>query len=456
MWRFRRSIDRPATKIKYANCESSSMAKLAFDTRNSLVSKAQMDAGWKKLQKQVQAVRNHRNLKDEHASLLMPDDTTTAEAVRRVAKDIGPVQLLIVVGIGGSNLGTWAVQEAILGKLYNTTDPTPKILYCDTVDADSVSSIQENMEAHLKQGNNVLLSVVSKSGSTTETIANFEVLLQTLQKYRKDYKKWVVVTTDHGSNLWNLAMDEDFHKLAIPALVGGRYSVFSACGIFPLAMLGLDIAQLRNGAADMRKQCSSTSLKENIAAQSAIIQYTHYRKGMNVSNLFLFSNDLEMVGKWYRQLMGESIGKEKDLDGNIVHTGITPIVSIGSTDLHSMAQLYYGGPDDKFTNIIYSFKGDINLVPREMKMPGLVEDIGGKSFEGITTAIVGGVKAAYELKQRPYIEIDMEGITPYELGYYLQFRMIEMMYLAKLMNVNAFNQPAVEGYKEATRKLLKG
>jgi len=454
LWRFRRSIDRPATKIKYANCESSSMAKLAFDTRNSLVSKAQMDAGWKKLQKQVQAVRNHRNLKDEHASLLMPDDTTTAEAVRRVAKDIGPVQLLIVVGIGGSNLGTWAVQEAILGKLYNTTDPTPKILYCDTVDADSVSSIQENMEAHLKQGNNVLLSVVSKSGSTTETIANFEVLLQTLQKYRKDYKKWVVVTTDHGSNLWNLAMDEDFHKLAIPALVGGRYSVFSACGIFPLAMLGLDIAQLRNGAADMRKQCSSTSLKENIAAQSAIIQYTHYRKGMNVSNLFLFSNDLEMVGKWYRQLMGESIGKDHTRSGKKSLTGITPTVSVGSTDLHSMVQLYLGGPHDKFTTFVTVPTKNKLKLPNCKACDGLVKNIQSKSMGSIMDAILKGVKTSFAKQQRPFCEVKLPAKDEYNLGALLQFKMIEMMYLGALLNVNPFNQENVEAYKKETRKIL--
>ncbi|MAF35416.1 hypothetical protein CMO91_06260 [Candidatus Woesearchaeota archaeon] len=433
----------------------SSMDKLAFDTRCSLVSQAQMEAGWRKLQKQVQAVRDHRNLKDEHASLVMPDDATTVEAVNRIAKTIGPVHLLIVVGIGGSNLGTWAAQEAILGKFYNTTDATPKILYCDTVDADSVSSIQDNMEAHLKKGNNVLLSVVSKSGSTTETIANFEVLLQTLQQYRKDYKKWVVATTDHGSHLWNLAMDEGYHALAIPKLVGGRYSAFSACGIFPLAMLGLDIAKLRKGATDMRRQCSSTNLRQNIAAQSAIIQYTHYTKGINVSNLFVFSNDLEMVGKWYRQLMGESIGKDHKRSGKKKLTGITPTVAVGSTDLHSMVQLYLGGPHDKFTTFVtVPTKNSIKL-PHWKQYDPLVKDIQGKNMGTLMGAILKGVKTAYANQQRPFCEIKLPAKDEYSIGALLQFKMIEMMYLGALLNVNPFDQENVEAYKKETRRILR-
>ena len=132
-----------------------------------------------------------------------------------------------------------------------------------------------------------------------------------------------------------------------------------------------------------------------------------------------------------------------------------PIVSIGSTDLHSMAQLYWGGPDTTFTNLVFSFTGAVHTVSQRLALPGLVQHISGTSLEGIMQAIYGGVKAAYEKTARPYVEIDLEQADARELGYYLQFRMLEIIYLGRLLDVNAFDQPAVEMYKEVTRNLLQ-
>ncbi len=405
----------------------------------------------------LEEVSKKTDYADPESSIQLPFDENILSAAQDIVKKIKTptLQYVAVIGIGGSNLGTQAVYNAIAGSMSLLYDRLPKLLFLDTVSDERMTAVVR-MLSRMPSKEDFAIITISKSGGTTETIANTEVLWKSLDKQFSDIRDRLCFITDEGSKLWNAAKEHKISFISIPKLVGGRYSVLSAVGLVPLLLGKIDIEAMREGARVAVADGVSQDLSKNRSLISAVCTHLHAKQSRTIHNSFIYATKLESLGKWYRQLMGESIGKEKDLDGNIVHTGITPIVSIGSTDLHSMAQLYYGGPDDKFTNIIYSFKGDINLVPREMKMPGLVEDIGGKSFEGITTAIVGGVKAAYELKQRPYIEIDMEGITPYELGYYLQFRMIEMMYLAKLMNVNAFNQPAVEGYKEATRKLLKG
>lgn len=404
----------------------------------------------------LEEVSKKTDYSDFESPIQLPFDENLLSAVQDVVQKIKAptLQYVVVIGIGGSNLGTQAVYNAIAGSMSLLYDRLPKLLFLDTVSDERMTAVVR-MLSRMPSKEDFAVIAISKSGGTTETIANTEVLWKSLDKQFSDTRDRLCFITDENSKLWNAAKENKVSLITIPKMVGGRYSVLSAVGLVPLLLGKIDIEALREGARAAVTDGVSEDLTKNHSLISAVCTHLQAKKGRTIHNSFVYATKLESLGKWYRQLMGESIGKEKDLDGNIVHAGITPIVSIGSTDLHSMAQLYYGGPDDKFTNIVYSFKGDINLVPREMKMPGLVENIGGKSLEGITTAIVGGVKAAYQSKQRPYIEIDMEGITPYELGYYLQFRMIEMMYMARLMNVNAFNQPAVEVYKEATRKLLK-
>ena len=285
------------------------------------------------------------------ASLYLPDDRLMLGKVKQVIGEnlqLKPVYL-IVVGIGGSNLGTIAVQEAVLGKLYNQLTASTKVLYADTVDSDSINNIITLVKPVLEKGGNIILNVISKSGTTTETIANAEVLIDLLRRHKKDYKNCITVTSDKGSELWNIAVREGLNVLEIPKKVGGRYSVFSPVGLFPLGLLGIDIERLLDGARVMRDACINMNVEENPAAISATLQYLHYKSGKNICDLFLFANDLESLGKWCRQLMAESLGKEFNKKGEKVNIGITPIVSIGSTDLHSMAQLYLGGPYDKFT-----------------------------------------------------------------------------------------------------------
>jgi glucose-6-phosphate isomerase len=392
------------------------------------------------------------------ASLCLPHDRLMLGKVRDVIGE--NLQLksvyLVVVGIGGSNLGTMAVQEALLGKLYNQLTSSTKVLYADTVDSDSINNIITLVKPVLEKGGNIALNVISKSGTTTETIANAEVLIDLLRRHKKDYKNCVNVTSDKGSELWKIAVKEGFNVLEIPKEVGGRYSVFSPVGLFPLGLLGIDTERLLNGATCMREACIDTNIEKNPAAISAAIQYLHYMSGKNISDLFLFANDLESLGKWWRQLMAESLGKEFNKKMETVNIGITPVISIGSTDLHSMAQLYLGGPYDKFTTFISIKNSNSSInVPTLEEYSKLVYGVQGKSLESIMSAIEEGTKTAFRKGKRPFMEITLPCKSEYAIGQFLQFKMIETIYLGYLLGVNPFDQPNVESYKEETRKTLQ-
>lgn len=391
-----------------------------------------------------------------YGSVHLPGDSALRDRVHAVAqekKELNP-SVLVVVGIGGSNLGTVAVLEALYGKFYNEQQPDTKVYFADTLDTDYIYDIVLLVEQELEKGNNVIITMISKSGSTIETVANAEVFLYLLRKYKpEEYHKYVVAITDEGSKLWNLAGAHHFERLAIPVSVGGRYSVFSAVGLFPLALLGVNIDALLEGAQSMIAPCMSIDILKNPAALSAAILFAHYQKGFTVHDTFLFSVDLESMGKWYRQLMGESIGKSQKESGEAV--GITPTVSIGTTDLHSVGQLYLGGPYDKFTTFVNIDKHKSNvLVPMDPVLCKLVASLSDKPLSSILYAILKGVQSAYAQQKRPFVSVTLAEKSEVCIAQFMQFKMLEMMYLGYLLDVNPFDQPHVELYKEETRKML--
>jgi glucose-6-phosphate isomerase len=435
------------------------MTEMKFNFKNCLVKDKELTESGNKLQTEIKNM-NTASLKkyeDDRCSINLPDDKEMLSKVKEVIQkksELNP-KYIVVVGIGGSNLGTIAVQEAVLGKLYNQLNPKVKILYSDTVDSDLMDDTIKIIEPVLKKGDNVIINGISKSGGTTETIANFEVVVELLKKYRQDYEKYIVVTSNNESNFWNLGVEFGFDCLEIPKLVGGRYSVFSPVGLFPLGLIGVDLDELLKGAALIKKRCLNKDFKGNPAAISAALLYSNHNKGKTINDMFLFSTDLESIGKWYRQLMGESIGKEHDKDNKQVFNGITPTVSIGSTDLHSMAQLYLGGPHDKYTTFISLENNNSDIkVPNFEKYSKLVDKIQGKPFKVLMGAILKGVQVAFANGKRPFSEIILKDKSENSIGQLLQFKMIEMMYLGYLMNVNPFDQPNVEDYKKETKEIL--
>lgn len=398
-------------------------------------------------------VQSEKVFSSPYASLRVPFDQKGRTVVYKVAeqkKKLSPT-MVVVVGIGGSSLGAKAVQQAIFGRLrVKNNSNVPLLYFAETVDADRMTSILSLLEGELAQGKNVLINVVTKSGTTTETLANFYVILELLKKYRPvEYAELVVVTTDKDSFLWKMAQRENFICLEIPVMVGGRYSVFSAVGLFPLLMAGVALEELCAGACSMITRCLDGNIENNPAIMSALIQYYHYQHGVRINDLFLFSVDLEAVGKWYRQLIAESIGKEFDRQGKQVLMGITPTISLGSIDLHSVAQLYLGGPRDKCTTFVTVEKNDYTvIVPQEA--PGLA----GRSFSDIMHALSEGTKEAYLKNNRPFCSVILPQKNEFSIGQFLQFKMMETIYLGFLCNVDPFDQPNVELYKREAQRIL--
>jgi len=391
------------------------------------------------------------------ASLNLPFDEDTLAKVKTLAsaKKIDKLKYIVVVGIGGSNLGAMAVYEALFGTLHTVLDgEAPKMLFLDTNNPKLLLDIKNTLSG-VEDKEELLINVISKSGGTTETIVNFEALYAYLKENIKGIEDRVVVTTDIGSKLYHKAEEVGFDILEVPKNVGGRFSVFSAVGLFPLALAGVNVEALVLGARKERDACLSEDLEKNPALASAVLIHLHHKHGISIQNSFFFHSQLETVGKWYRQLVGESLGKQHNKQGNEVRVGITPITSVGSTDLHSMAQLFLGGPKDKFTTFISAKTvEDKVLVPNKLVFDGLVDDISGKSFSDVMGAIYEGVKKAYEHNKIPYAEAVLPDLHETSLGQFLQFKMIEMMFLGELLNVNAFDQPNVEDYKKETKKLL--
>ncbi len=388
------------------------------------------------------------------SSIGMPDDAVMLNQVQDIVaqKVTGALKYSIVVGIGGSNLGTKAVYDALFGGR-DILEPTrfPKVLFAETTDPEWLTAIGRLLET-ISTPEEVLVTVISKSGGTTETLANFEIIMRVLRDTFGSVTERVVAITDEGSKLWNAAGAQHIARLPIPAPVGGRYSVLSAVGLLPLSSVGIDIVQLRRGASDILDRILGD---DNIAMQSAGVLALSRERGCVMNDNFFFHPELESVGKWYRQLMGESIGKEQSLEGKMVHAGITPTVSLGSTDLHSVGQLYLGGPHDKLTTFVSSRKVAAVTVPTERVFPELVPMVTDTSAETIMAAILEGVQIAYRKAGLPYMEVVLDAIDEYSLGSYLQFKMVEMMYLGQLLDVNSFDQPNVESYKVETKRILE-
>lgn len=388
-------------------------------------------------------------------ALRLPLDTHVMDEIAVAAKRYSSPRLkyVIVIGIGGSMLGTKAVYDALCGK-DGALSSRAKLFFLETLSVSAIVHVSEMLMKEAHASDEFLINLVSKSGTTMEPVVNFELLYQALQKRFSDIATRVVCTTDVGSALWTEGTRLGCGLLPVPTLVGGRYSVFSAVGLFPLFLAGVDVEGFRDGGRDMLHAVISFNERENYATRSAEEIFAALVSGCNMFNIFHFTPELESLGKWERQLIAESIGKEKDIDGKIVHAGITPIVSIGSSDLHSMAQLFLGGPRDKFTMFVRAND------PTDMRVhsDGVCAKLAGgaisKTPSDIMDAILGGTMGAYEKHGLPFSEVRLPAISSYTLGLYMEWRMATVIYLAKLMNVDAFNQPNVEDYKKVTREIL--
>ncbi len=379
-------------------------------------------------------------------SITLPDASEAVGLTASYAEQYSDVERLFLVGIGGSNLGALAVYQALFGTQPNLLR-TPKLIPIDTVEGVLLEQAVELLRTALKAKQRVLIVIASKSGTTTETVANADILVAALEVAGGSAAESVVVISDPGSPLSVLAEQRNIPLVPSIAGVGGRYSVLSSVGLFPLAVLGVPIDDLLAGGRAALDTGVSDDYVVNTAAQHAVALYAAFRAGKPVHDLFCFSPSLELYGKWLRQLIGESVGKSAT-------AGIVPTVSIGSTDLHSVGQLYLSGPDTTFTTFVRVGAHGDTMVPADGVFASLVPDLAGRPLGAVSDAILDGTRQAYTDAGRTFCTVTLSALDAASVGQLMQQDMLTIMYLARLLDVNAFDQPGVERYKKETRRIL--
>ena len=364
---------------------------------------------------------------------------------------------ILVLGIGGSALGGLAVTEALLKPYWNLLSKEqrnglPRIFFLDNIDPDYMNGLIEVID--LKK---TLVNVITKSGSTAETMSQYMIIKDLLEKeLGDDYRKNIIVTTDQKVGvLRQLADQEGYKTFVVPDDVGGRFSVFSAVGLVPFALVGLDIDRMVSGIKDMDLALKNTDIFENIAAQGALINYLmDIRKGKNISVMMPYSSKLKYVSDWYVQLWAESLGKEVNNNGERVNIGPTPIKSLGATDQHSQIQLYNEGPNNKLITFIR-----VNNFNTTLEIPNIFEYtgigyLGGKTINDLINAEADSTRVALADYNRPTMTITLDKVDEYSVAQLLYMLEVQTAIAGELYNINTFNQPGVEQAKNYTYALM--
>jgi glucose-6-phosphate isomerase len=360
---------------------------------------------------------------------------------------------IVVLGIGGSALGANCVQQA-LGQIYPLDEKkTVHLTVLDNIDPVLLLEFEQVLD-----WKKTLFVVISKSGETAETLAQFLYFKNKCTLKKLDWKKHFVLVTGARGLLRDLLNKSlDLAGFDIPEKVGGRFSALTMVGLLPLALSGYDIGNLLKGARQGKNRSMEKVLAKNPAFQLALAQYLLYRKGKKQLVFFPYAQKLLGVGDWYRQLLAESIGKEKNRAGRRVNIGITPVTALGVTDQHSQNQLYMEGPADKLYVLAAVSKPLLDAkIPLDRSWrPAEMEYLGGVTFNQLLLAEMEGTIQALLKKNRPVVRISLEKLDALAVGELMVILEMSVVFLGELFNIDAFNQPGVELSKELTKSMLK-
>ena len=364
------------------------------------------------------------------------------EAAKKIREDS---DVLLVAGIGGSYLGARAVVEAVKGLYHNDTEDGLKIYFC----GNTISPTYLNDIIKVTKGKRFSINVISKSGTTTETALAFRVLRKLLEDSvgPEEANKRIYATTDRAKGtLKQLADAQGWPTFVVPDDVGGRYSVLTAVGLLPIACAGIDIDALMKGAADAREAYSVCS-KDNDAYRYAMTRNILYRKGKVVETLAAFEPDFTMMNEWYKQLFGESEGKDQK--------GLMPTSCIFSTDLHSMGQFLQDGSRTMFETYvdIKNTREDFYIEPLEGNFDGL-NFLADQNMSVVNRKAMEGTILAHNDGGVPIGVIEVDSLDAYNVGYLIYFFWKACAVSGYLLSVNPFDQPGVESYKKNMFALL--
>jgi len=364
------------------------------------------------------------------------------------------IDAFVVLGIGGSALGPMAVQQALNNPYYNELPREkrggfPKLYVIDNVDPERLVYLFETIDP-----TRCLFNVISKSGSTSETMSQFMIIKQMLEERtcKEAAKQLIVCTTDAVSgNLITIAKQEGYKYFIIPSAVGGRFSELTPVGLLPAAFCGLDITGLLEGAMQMDKMCAAEDIFKNSAHMFALLHYIGMTRGKNITVMMPYADSLKFISDWFAQLWAESLGKQFDLDGNIVNVGQTPVKALGVTDQHSQVQLYAEGPYDKIIVFlgVDEYRKTITIPKIYGDMPSL-GFLGGVTHNALIKTEQDATEYALTKAGRMNMTITLPKVTAQTLGQLLYFFEVATAYAGELLNIDAFDQPGVEEGKNAT------
>lgn len=358
--------------------------------------------------------------------------------------------VLVVIGIGGSYLGARAAIEMLSHSFHNSLckekRKAPQIFYA----GNSISStyLAELLEA--VEGKDISVNVISKSGTTTEPAIAFRIFKELLEKkYGKEGAKGrIYATTDKSRGaLKTLADAEGYETFVIPDDVGGRYSVLTAVGLLPIAAAGIDISEIMAGAKDAMERYSDPNLKNNECYQYAAVRNILHAKGKNIELMINYEPSLHYFGEWWKQLFGESEGKD--------NKGIFPAAADFSTDLHSMGQYIQDGMRLLYETaiLVESPRKDFEIEPTDDNIDGL-NYLAGKTMDFVNKQAAKGTELAHTDGGVPNLAITVPSLTPYYFGEMVYFFEKACGISGYILGVNPFNQPGVEAYKKNMFSLL--
>jgi len=383
-------------------------------------------------------------------------DRKLLESVRSHEEWLRCFDTMVVVGIGGSGLGNIAIRESLRPFNWNRLNRNMregwlKLYVLDNVDPEGIAAVLDEIDFK-----STLFNVISKSGGTTETIANYLVVRGMLETYGLDPREHLIFTTDPEMGLLrSIAHSEGIRALEIPPDVGGRFSVLTAVGMLTALALGLNPEAFHEGGLSMLETCSFHDWKKNPAIQIALSHYLHYLEGRNISVMMAYSSRLLSLVDWYRQLWAESLGKRHARDGEEVRVGQTPVKALGVLDQHSQLQLYNEGPDDKVVTFLR-----LKRFSREIRIPHVHEEIesidylkGHKLSTLLNTELLGTLVSLVE-NHRPVLLLDFDELDERHLGMFFVLYELATALTGELLNINAYDQPGVERGKQVTKALM--
>lgn len=387
--------------------------------------------------KVAKVIAQHDNKHPEY-SLVHAADAAVHDVVDSVRNDFAGIKHLVLIGIGGSNLGTEAVHE-LLG------EGKVQLHSLDTIAPYQVEALLYKLK-RVKKVEQIALCIISKSGDTTETLVNAGVLLDALEgQYGKNIYKQTICIGNPGTAFQKAAKRQGAQTIVMPEIVGGRYSVGTEVGLVPLALLGHNVDAFMEGLLDAAKEQFESVTADNAARLYIYLtkKYTHY-------NFFAFEPRLHKLGAWYRQLQAESLGKTYTKKNIKNAKGFVPTITT-AVELHSTGQLHMSGLLPTYTDFVSFDDENANYdIPKK----GLAKNFSKFNMQEIATGMYGGVIGAYQTKKLPYRSTIFDEDLPYSVGLFMGMRMMETMYVAELLGINAFDQPNVELYKDKTREIL--